>query len=210
MFVFRKSGPLPWEFLWPNPCVLPTDHSEKDHLAACVLALWFTQLKWDSLTKHLSVASSLNGFFIPSTILTSQILLSFMYFSSDLELFYRFSKFLPLPSRALSAFSLRPSPLCPPQTLLAGSPFNSLSLMLQPLRLTKISHLLTATRRGMNWFLSHLQKSRGENFANQLKWQIACLLKMRFIPKGSQSWRLQEISEPYFEQGKHFFRLFPA
>lgn len=169
MFVFRKSDPLPWEFMWLNPSVLPTDLSEGDHLAACMVALWFVLLKTDSLAKYLSAASSLNGFSISGTLVikTKQN-------SAQLHVFFftPWALFIDFPSFFL--FLQEPSVLfhCTlllfvPQPLLAGLPFNSLSaaLRLLPLRFSKTSHLLTAIDRGMSWFLSHFLKSQEENFA---------------------------------------------
>lgn len=155
--------------MWPNPSVLPTDLSEKGHLAACVVALWFMLLKRDSLAKHLSVASSLNGFFLPSTIFikTKQNSAQLhVFFFRPWALSTDFLNFFPFLQEPSVLFHCTLS-LLVPQTLLADLPFNSLSaaLMLLPLRFSNTSHLLTATDRGVNWFLSHFLKSQEENFA---------------------------------------------
>lgn len=166
MFVFRKSDPLPWEFVWPNSSVLPTDLSEGDHLAACMVALWFVLLKTDSLAKYLSAASSLNGFSISGTLViktkqnSAQLHVFFFTPWALFIVFPSFFLFLQEPSVFFHCTLL----LFVPQPLLAGLPF-SVALRLLPLRFSKASHLLTAIDRGMSWFLSHFLKSQEENFA---------------------------------------------
>lgn len=74
----------------------------------------------------------------------------------------------------------------------------------------KTWHLLTASDKSMNWFLLISWTITEEEFCKQLRLQIACLPEIRFIHNCACSLETEGVFKTYFEQGKHFFRLFPA